>query len=98
MFSDEVFINAMIRLTNSSSNYDVRSRLDEVDCPTLIVSCQQDYLTPVEEQKYLADNIKDSHYVVIQNSGHASMYEQPMLFASLILGFANANKAKYNIT
>ena len=98
VFSDEVFINAMIRLTNSSSNYDVRSRLDEVDCPTLIVSCQQDYLTPVEEQKYLADNIKDSHYVVIQNSGHASMYEQPMLFASLILGFANANKAKYNIT
>ena len=88
----------MIRLTNSSSNYDVRDRLDKIMCPTLIVSCQQDYLTPVDEQKYLADHIADSHYLIIQNSGHASMYEQPMLFASLILGFANASKAKYNIT
>ncbi|MBS1419555.1 MAG: alpha/beta hydrolase [Clostridia bacterium] len=98
VFSNEGFINAMIRLTNSSSNYDVRDRLDKIMCPTLIVSCQQDYLTPVDEQKYLADHIADSHYLIIQNSGHASMYEQPMLFASLILGFANASKAKYNIT
>ncbi len=97
VFSNESFINAMIRLTNSSSNYDVRDRLSQVRCPTLIVSCQQDYLTPVEEQKYLADNIADSHYVVIQNSGHASMYEQPLLFASLIVGFADTSKTKYTI-
>lgn len=97
VFSNEVFINAMIRLTNSSSNYDVRSRLSEVRCPTLIVSCQQDYLTPVEEQKYLADHIADSHYVIIQNSGHASMYEQPLLFASLIVGFADISKTGFNI-
>ncbi len=97
VFSNRDFIQAMIRLTDSSEGYDVSARLGEVKCPTLIVSCSQDYLTPAEEQQYLAQRIPDSHYVVIQDSGHASMYEQPMLFASLILGFANAVKTKYTI-
>lgn len=98
VFSNKDFIAAMMRLTDSSSNYDVSARLGEVKCPTLIVSCQQDYLTPLEEQKYLAERIPDSHHVVIKSSGHASMYEQPMLFTSLILGFANCAKASFTIT
>ena len=96
-FANKPWMDGMVRLTNSSANYDVRGRLDRVACPTLIVSCRQDYLTPVEEQQYLAAHIPDSHYVMIENSGHASMYEQPMLFASLILGFANHHKEKYTI-
>lgn len=48
IFNNPDFIQAMIRLTNSSANYDVRDRLDRVACPVLIVSCQQDYLTPIE--------------------------------------------------
>ncbi len=97
LFGNRDFIESMIRLTNSSENYDVRDRLDRVACPTLIVSCRQDYLTPAEEQQYLADHIRDSHYVMLENSGHASMYEQPMLFASLIVGFTNAAKDRYTI-
>ena len=97
VFSNRAFIEAMIRLTDSSENYDVRSRLGEVKCPTLIVSSRQDYLTPMEEQKYLADRIPDSHHVVIEHSGHASMYEQPLMFTALILGFANSTKASFTI-
>lgn len=97
VFSNREFIGAMMRLTESSANYDVRERLGGVACPTLIVSCSQDYLTPVEEQKYLADHIPDSHYAVIQNSGHASMYEQPLMFTALILGFTNTVKSKFSI-
>jgi pimeloyl-ACP methyl ester carboxylesterase len=97
VFGNPDFINAMIRLTNSSSNYDVRDSLCRVSCPTLIVSCPQDYLTPAEEQRYLADHIRDSHYAVIENSGHASMYEQPLLFTALILGFANLVKSSFAI-
>ena len=96
-FANQPWMEGMVRLTNSSANYDVRARLGEVQCPTLIVSCRQDYLTPVEEQQYLADHIPDAHYVTIENSGHASMYEQPTLFASLILGFANHAKQRYSI-
>ncbi|MBR5970748.1 MAG: alpha/beta hydrolase [Lachnospiraceae bacterium] len=98
IFESEEFIEAMKRLTVSSDDYDVRERLGEVRCPTLIVSARFDYLTPVEEQRYLADHIPDSHYVMIEDSGHASMYEQPMLFAALVTGFANTTKDKYGIT
>lgn len=51
----------------------------------------------MEEQQYLAAHIRNSHYVMIENSGHASMYEQPMMFVSLITGFANTPKDRYNI-
>lgn len=98
VFADEAFIGSMKRLTNSSAGYNVKDRLCEICCPTLIVSCRQDYLTPAEEQKFLAEHIKNSHHVMIENSGHASMYEQPLLFTSLILGFANSVKDKFDIT
>jgi len=97
VFGNPDFIEAMIRLTNSSRSYDIADRLGEISVPTLIVSCQQDYLTPVEEQQYLANHIPNSHYVILPNCGHASMYEQPLLYASLVLGFCNNTKTEYHI-
>ena len=98
VFGDPNFIQPMIRLTNSARNYDVTQRLHEIQAPTLIVSCQQDYLTPVEEQQLLHANIPNSHYAVLPGCGHASMYEQPVLFAALTLGFCNATKTNYQIS
>lgn len=97
VFGDPGFIQPMIRLTNSARNYDVTQRLGEIQAPTLIVSCQQDYLTPMEEQQLLHQRIPNSHYVVVPGCGHASMYEQPVLFAALALGFCNASKTEYHI-
>ena len=97
VFSNKAFTEAMIRLTNSSANYDVRNRLAEVSCPTLIVSGRQDYLTPIEQQRYLAYNIPNSHYVVLEDCGHASMYEQPLLFTSLIAGFCSTADSSFKI-
>jgi len=62
------------------------------------VSCQQDYLTPMEEQQFIVNQIPNSHYVVLPNCGHASMYEQPLMYASLVVGFCNISKTEYNIT
>lgn len=98
VFGDDNFIQPMIRLTNSARGYDVTDRLGEIQAPTLIVSCQQDYLTPVEEQQLLHQRIPNSHYAVLPGCGHASMYEQPVLFAALALGFCNASKTEYHIT
>ncbi|MGN0985522.1 MAG: alpha/beta fold hydrolase [Candidatus Enterenecus sp.] len=97
VFSNPKFINAMIRLTNSSADYDVSDRLDKITAPTLVVSCTEDYLTPMAEQQFIAEHIPDCHYVVIPGCGHASMYEKPVLFASLTLGFFNNPKLKFNI-
>lgn len=97
VFSNEEFIQRMIRLTNSSRGYDVTEQLHAIPAPTLIVSSQQDYLTPMEEQRLMAQRIPNSHHVILPGSGHASMYEQPQLFAALVLGFCNMSKTEYHI-
>ncbi|MFA6801714.1 MAG: alpha/beta hydrolase, partial [Acholeplasmataceae bacterium] len=91
------FLDAMERLTNSAENYDARAELDKITAPTLIVSADEDYLTPIPNQKYLHAHIKDSEYILIPGAGHAAMYEKPLLFTTLILGFVNALDTKYNI-
>ena len=97
VFSNKEFTDAMIRLTNSSSNYDVRSLLSSLEVPTLIVGCEQDYLTPMVNQEFLTNNIKNSYYIKIPGVGHASMYEKPLLFVTLALGFINAITTEFKV-
>ncbi len=87
VFADKSFTSSMIRLTNSSANFDVTDRLREITAETLVVSGQQDYLTPIEDQAVIANAIPNASHVIIPNCGHGSMYEKPVLFTSLILGF-----------
>lgn len=98
VFGNPRFIDSMVRLTNSAADYDVSDRLHLIQAPTLVVSCAEDYLTPVAEQRFLADHIPNSHYAIMPDCGHASMYEQPVLFSSLALGFFNNMKLKFTIT
>ncbi len=96
LFSTEEFQSRMKRLVNSAAAHDCRQELDKIQAPTLVVSSQYDFLTPLHEQEYLVKNIKNVCHTIIPDCGHASMYEQPMLFTSLVLGFANTS-AEYNI-
>ena len=88
-FSREDVRQALIRLTDSSVNYNVVDRLHEITCPTLILSSSEDVLVPPTEQQLLHHKIKGSVYITLNGSGHASMYENPAAFAALTLGFAN---------
>ena len=80
---------SLIRLTDSSRDYDFTDRASEIKCPTLIISASEDGLVPPTEQILLHKLIKGSSYVTINGSGHASMYEDPASFAALTLGFIN---------
>lgn len=97
IFSDPVFLDAMERLTLSSESFDVRDRLSLVKAKTLLVSAEEDYLTPVAEQEFLWKNIPGAELVKIPGSGHASMYERPLLFTTLVLGFLNVKDLEYAI-
>ncbi len=77
------------RLVISAESYDVSDKLHLIDCPTLLVSCSDDVLTPLSMQRVLHDGIKGSEWIVINDCGHASMYEKPELFAALVLGWFN---------
>lgn len=81
------FLDKMERLTLSSEGYDVRDQLDQIACPTLIMGATEDMVTPLEQQKFIHQHIKDSRFVIIPECGHASMYEKPTEFLTNILGF-----------
>lgn len=84
---DQQFMNAMIRLINSSEGYDVRGALKEIQCPVLVVGAQYDHITSPDETRLLHEGIPGSLYVEIGDCGHASMYEKPAVFTLLLNGF-----------
>ncbi|HSK68858.1 MAG TPA: alpha/beta fold hydrolase [Candidatus Limnocylindria bacterium] len=88
-FASPSFLRRMERLTRSAESHDVRDRLHEIACPTLIFSSGQDHVTPVEEQEYLRDHIPGAQHVHLPKTGHAAFYERPDLFAAILMGFVN---------
>lgn len=88
-FSNVNVLEALIRLTDSSRDYNYMDRLCEIKCPTLIISSSEDGLVPPTEQIMLHERIAGSAYVTINGSGHASMYEDWQSFLTLTLGFTN---------
>jgi pimeloyl-ACP methyl ester carboxylesterase len=97
LFSNPAFSEAMIRLTNSAEYHDVAQDIHKILVPTLVVGCENDYITPLAEQRFLADQIPNAQLVVIPDSGHASMYEKPYLFTSLVLGYVLADHVTFKI-
>lgn len=89
IFSNPDFLDAMTRLTISAETHDTSDQLHQITANTLIISGELDFLTPVFEQQRIHQRIKNSHFVILPNCGHASMYEQPELFTSFVLGFIN---------
>lgn len=87
LFSDPKFLNRMERLVNSAEVLDERENLYKIDCPTLIIGAEYDFITPKHEQLYLHEHIKNSKYVNVENVGHGFMYENTELFMSLLIGF-----------
>jgi pimeloyl-ACP methyl ester carboxylesterase len=97
-----VFANAevkeqLIRLTNSSGNFNVIDKLPALDIPILVVSADKDYLTPRSEQEIIVRLVKNAYHIVLSDCGHASVYEKPLLFCSLTLGFINSSNTSFII-
>jgi len=92
IFSNPDFLDAMERLTISAETHDVKSNLKDIEVDTLIISSKEDYLTPVFEQEYIHKQMPNSSLVVLPECGHASMYEVPEQFASLVLGHILQNR------
>lgn len=89
LFSDPSFLDSMIRLTKSAETHDTTKELNIIKANSLIISSENDFLTPEFEQVYLNENIANSKLIHLPGAGHASMYEEPELFAAIVLGFIN---------
>jgi pimeloyl-ACP methyl ester carboxylesterase len=88
VFTPAVY-DAFARLTRSAENHDERARLGSITAPTLVISSEFDYVTPLSNQVELVESIPHAGHVIIQGAGHAAMYEKPAEFTALVLGFVN---------
>jgi pimeloyl-ACP methyl ester carboxylesterase len=57
--------------------FDVMDRLGEIDRPVLVVSGEDDKLTPPKYSRYLADHISGARLVALSDAGHLSAVERP---------------------
>jgi pimeloyl-ACP methyl ester carboxylesterase len=64
--------------------YDVRERLPEIACPTLIVWGEADRLISVRDADVFAELIEDSRKVIFEDTGHMTMLERPRTFNALL--------------
>lgn len=57
--------------------FDVIARLEEIHCPTQVISATADQLTPLKYGTYLQEHIADARLAVIEGAGHMVMLERP---------------------
>ncbi|HEX3432706.1 MAG TPA: alpha/beta hydrolase [Solirubrobacteraceae bacterium] len=68
-------------------DYEIRERLGEIACPTLIVWGDSDRLINVRDADVFAELIPNSRKVVFADTGHVSMLERPDEFNALLEQF-----------
>ena len=96
-FANQAFLESMIRLTNSARTHDVTDDLKNIHVPTLIIGCDQDHITPLEEQRFLKKNMPNAELVILPDTGHAAFYERPYFFVSIVLGSINLSDEQITI-
>ena len=67
--------------------FDVRHRLEEVACPTLVVAGEHDRLVPPRFQRTLAERLPNAEYVELDGAGHMPMLERPAAFNDAVRAF-----------
>lgn len=67
--------------------FDVMDRLDHIDQPVLVISAEDDRLTPTKYSDYLEKHIRGSQRVHIQDAGHLVPIEQPNMLNKALMAF-----------
>lgn len=74
-------INALIERPDSTAT------CATIDVPTLVISSDEDVLTPAKEAKLLSAAIRGSRLEVLQGAGHLSNVERPAAFNTVVSEF-----------
>ena len=86
-----------IRLVKSAENLNITEEINKIKVPTMIIGAEYDTTTPLRYQQEIHKMIPNSKLVSINGSGHATMYEKPYEFASLIIGFIESYSSEIKI-
>jgi pimeloyl-ACP methyl ester carboxylesterase len=64
---------------------DAQLHLPTIRCPTLVMVGRQDRWSPLSQHEEIAARIPNAELVVIENSGHMSLVEQPVQVSQALL-------------
>ena len=67
--------------------FDITADLGQIKQPALIICGQEDKMTPVQESRFLAENIPHARLELVPEAGHMVMLEKPEHVAHLLDGF-----------
>jgi pimeloyl-ACP methyl ester carboxylesterase len=68
-------------------SYDLRRRLAQIACPTLIVWGERDHVISAHDADVFAELMPSSRKVIFADTGHMTMLERPAAFNALLRGF-----------
>ncbi|MFY9174755.1 MAG: alpha/beta hydrolase [Peptococcia bacterium] len=68
--------------------------LAKIECPALIICGSEDILKPYKFSKIIADNIPNSEFLIIPDSGHVTIFEKYEALNSALLGFIIKNSLR----
>jgi len=66
---------------------DFSSMLHRIECPTMVITGENDVIIRMEDSRAVADGISGARFVTIPNSGHLSNLENPEAFNTALLSF-----------
>jgi 3-oxoadipate enol-lactonase len=84
---DALDFHAIVRLCESFLEVNFTAQLGDIKAPTCLMVGEQDHLKGPEYAAVLKDHIKHAELHILQGAGHASCWERPEEFNSVILGF-----------
>ncbi len=70
--------------------FDARSRLNQIQAPTLVMAGQRDALIPIESAQELIQGIPNCQHFFFPNEGHLFNVEQPDVFHEKLLAYLNS--------
>lgn len=78
---------AVVRLCECFLEVDFTSRLGEIQCPVCIIVGAEDILKGPEYAEILKTGIPHAEFHLLHGAGHASCWERPQEFNTIVLGF-----------
>ena len=80
---------AYLAASRSFVGWDVTSQLAAIECPTLVITADEDYWPVADKEVYTAQ-IPQARLLVIEDSRHATPVDQPAIFNTAVLSFLSS--------
>lgn len=87
MLMDRTYVRFLIRVAKATRDYNVKSELEKLKLPTLIVWGRDDRITPPIVAEEFKEHLVNAQLVFLDRCGHSPPIEQPETFSRILRDF-----------